>query len=252
MISIRSIVVTFIFFMLAFFSFASSKKDTLQFSKFGVEINSGAGFSFWNSEFPVTFSKPQFSYCFGLGATYFFNNQLFLSTSINYKTNSFLLKDIPNTTLLIDEFGNVNYDRVTYFNMKEQFSYLSLPVSFNYKIPANKKISFVFSTGIGLNYLNKVKWDSQNLINNNQNADFSIVITNKQLNNRFNRLSPSVSLGIGAMVRISPILSLNLKTQYNLDLNPIVLKTNKPNNAETVKFCSFLMQASLLYLLPIK
>jgi hypothetical protein len=186
----------------------------------------------------------------GITGTFVINKKynISLSAELGYKQNSWLLKDLPNTTSLIDSEGNIHYDRITYFEQIEKLNYIYFSTSVNkiiYKF--SKKFFLLGGAGIQAGYFYSEIKESKNCTDyfgNNNNFKYSYSGTD------INQHYTAALLGrVGVQKNFLDKFSLMVTPCFSYELIPVSLYLNSTTHAsdEKIKFYNTGINFQLLY-----
>lgn len=174
--------------------------------------------------------NESFNYSAGLNGLYFFSNQIFMKTGINYSQKSLMFEDVPDTrNAWVDLNGNgimeTNElsDEIITFDAWEIYQSINLPVTINYRLSEVHKASILFSGGFELGYLFNLKyiWDYESR---------GEEIWNKKLNHLF----VSINLGVGLYQPIANKFLLLVIPKYSYDFYPARGRDNSSFNFHTI------------------
>jgi len=192
-----------------------TKESEVIQSKFGIGAFVTPSFTMLQVK-PKGFYKGQFAYSGGINFLYSVGKKIFLKTGVNYKLKRALLEDVPNTADLIQPDGSINYDKITYYDIKFNFNYISLPITFNYILLKLKKNSIFLSTGFEINYLYKATDKFKNYIVSGEKTKSEFIYTGKDISNE---LTTSISFGVGLYRPVFSKFIMVFKPEYIYDLS---------------------------------
>lgn len=168
--------------------------------------------------------KGSITYKAGVSALFTLNKKgnLFLSTSLGYLNNGWINKDIPNTYDLIDDQGNIDYDRITYFDILSKNNYVFLSAAIGksiWKLP--KGFHFFGALGAQGQYLYSSTISSKGSIVNGQKEEFEFSYSGADITQNY---TFALTGNIGVYKNLSDKFSLVVSPYFSYDLNPAMIQ----------------------------
>ncbi len=185
------------------------------------------------------------SYKAGVSALFALNKKgnLFLSTGLGYLNNGLIFKDVANTADLIDEQGNIDYDRITYFDIVSKNNYVFLSAAIGKSIWKRPKGFHLFGAlGAQGQYLFSSITSSKGVIIDGQKEEFRYSYSGTDITQNY---TVALTGSIGALKSFSDKFSLMFLPYFSYDLNPAVIKKERLDRKKI--FYNTGMNLTLLY-----
>ena len=163
------------------------------------------------ADYNSDYSRLAPTYGLGISSNYSLNDRLFLNSGLTYKVKRDFAKDIPELKFSFDSNNNIIKDTIGYFKATTNLSFISFPLTVNYKLtPGNTKTTLFLSIGIEANYLVK-SVQIRYLTEETETTTW----TNNELKAFFDG---GINVGIGLLHNLTPNLTMMIKPEYSLDL----------------------------------
>ncbi len=196
-------------------NYASNPKDTTKY----MSCDNSIGLSFapayyvmHNNPYPgiiqnsISFSTA-ISYKLKLNSA----ATLYLFSNAGFLQNNSLIKNIPNTSLLINSQGNINYRDITYFNEVNSYDYVFINenLAFTFCHLSKRKDNYLFAEG-GL----ECTWNFKDIIvlKNFQEPPGSSIPLRKATS--VNESNLAWILGVGCSVSVSERFTINIIPEF--------------------------------------
>lgn len=240
--------IVIIFFIFNIFINKLSAQDTTVSKRFiiqnGIGITFSPKYSYPNDN---NLSSIEGSYGWGVGISYLSriskNSDFFIISEIGVMNNGLAIKNIPNTVNLIDAQGNITFEKISNYTLKEKYNYFYISSTISFPLLKISRISYLYSkTGLQLQYLYRATWKSIGFIEDGKTNEFEINFTNHKIDNNY---TFSAFGGIGYLYQLNSKFSALFSTDFIYELNTIGLK--QPSSIQTRKFINTAITLSFFY-----